>query len=331
MTSGHRLERYRPAVAPNRPRVRRGSAQPTAWFLLDLSPSVDFGSVADDRHKRTVLVDVVATLARVLTRHGNRVGAIFYGREVERVIPARAGRDQVLRLIRDLSEHPRHARAPMTDLTELLRSGRRWMRRRSLVFVISDFISEPGWERELELMSRRHEVLAIRLADPRESTLPDVGPLLVEDAETGEQLVVDTSDRAFRRPIRRCRSGTRGRHRQGVRARRRRCHPALDRRGPRARHRAHGGPSAPPGEAAGVTFIWPAALLLLILIPIGIAIDRAIARRRQQRLAARAWAPCQIRRTRRPGAPGGEVAHGEVARGPTGERRGSLRRRLPGA
>ncbi len=170
----------------------------TAWFLLDLSPSVDFGSVADDRHKRTVLVDVVATLARVLTRHGNRVGAIFYGREVERVIPARAGRDQVLRLIRDLSEHPRHASAPMTDLAALLRSGRRWMRRRSLVFVISDFISQPAWERELELMSRRHEVLAIRLVDPRESTLPDVGPLLVEDAETGEQLVVDTSDRAFR-------------------------------------------------------------------------------------------------------------------------------------
>jgi uncharacterized protein (DUF58 family) len=171
----------------------------TAWFLLDLSPSVDFGTAADDRRKRTVLVDVVGTLARVLTRHGNRVGAIFYGREVERTIPARAGRAQVLRLIRDLDAHPRHVDAPMTDLTPLLRAARQAMKRRSLVFVISDFISQPGWERELELLHRRHEVIAIRLHDPREANLPDVGPLVVQDAETGEQLVIDTSDRGFRR------------------------------------------------------------------------------------------------------------------------------------
>ncbi|MFI5293138.1 MAG: DUF58 domain-containing protein, partial [Candidatus Limnocylindrales bacterium] len=171
----------------------------TAWFLLDLSPSVDFGSALADRRKRTVLIDTVATLARVLTRHGNRVGAIFYGREVERTIPARAGRDQVLRLIRDLDGHPRHADAPATDLAPLLRAARRAMKRRSLVFVISDFISQPGWERELELLDRRHEVIAIRLHDPSESELPDVGPLVVQDAETGEQLTVDTSDRAFRR------------------------------------------------------------------------------------------------------------------------------------
>ncbi len=171
----------------------------TAWFLLDLSPSVDFGTVAGERRKRTALVEAVATLSRLLTRHGNRVGAIFYGRDVELTIPARPGRDQVLRIIRDLDAHPSLPAAPMTDLAPLLRAARRAMKRRSLVFVISDFICQPGWERELELLSRRHEVIAIRLQDPRESTLPDVGPLLVQDAETGEQLVVDTSDRAFRR------------------------------------------------------------------------------------------------------------------------------------
>jgi uncharacterized protein (DUF58 family) len=170
----------------------------TAWFLLDLSPSVDFGTAEAERLKRTVLIDFVATLARVLTRHGNRVGAIFYGRDVERTIPARGGRVQVLRLIADLDAHPRHPDAPFTDLTALFRAARRGIKRRSLVFVISDFISLPGWERELELLSRRHEVLAIRLHDPREAHLPDVGPLLVQDAETGEQLFVDTHDRAFR-------------------------------------------------------------------------------------------------------------------------------------
>jgi uncharacterized protein (DUF58 family) len=171
----------------------------TAWFLLDLSPSVDFGTAEAERLKRTVLIDFVATLARVLTRRSNRVGAVFYGRGVERTIPAGSGRVQVLRLISDLQAHPRHPDAPFTDLAVLLRAARRSMKRRSLVFVVSDFISVPGWERELALLNRRHEVLAIRLRDPRETELPDVGPLVVADAETGEQVYVDTGDRAFRR------------------------------------------------------------------------------------------------------------------------------------
>ncbi len=171
----------------------------TAWFLLDLSPSVDFGTVEGERQKRTVLTDFVTVLARLLTRHGNRVGAVFYGGQVERTIPARGGRIQVLRLINDLLAQPRLASAPLTDLGQLLDTGRRVTRRRSLVFVISDFISVPGWERSLDLLNRHHEVIAVRLLDPRELALPDVGPLMVEDAETGEQLYVDTGDRAFRR------------------------------------------------------------------------------------------------------------------------------------
>ncbi len=170
----------------------------TAWFLLDLSPSVDFGTVESERLKRTVLVDVVTTLARVLTRHGNRVGAVFYGGRVERTIPARGGRVQVLRLINDLQAHPRLPTAPLTDLAPLLEAGQRWIRGRALVFVISDFISVPGWERALQGLTRRHEVVAVRLYDRRETELPDVGPLLMDDAETGEQLYVDTSDAGFR-------------------------------------------------------------------------------------------------------------------------------------
>ena len=171
----------------------------TAWFLLDLSPSVDFGTAAAARQKRTVLIDLVATLARLLTRHGNRVGAIVYGRRVELTIPARGGRDQVLRLVDLLLQRPQLPEAPLTDLAPLLDGGRRWIRRRSLVFVLSDFISVPGWERSLSLLNRRHEVVAIRVVDPRELDLPDVGPLLLQDAETGEQLYVDTHDAGFRR------------------------------------------------------------------------------------------------------------------------------------
>jgi uncharacterized protein (DUF58 family) len=173
-----------------------------AWFLLDLTPSVDFGTVESERIKRTVLIDFVTTLARLLTRHGNRVGAMFYGNGVDRTIPALGGRIQVLRLVKDLLDQPRLPRSPFTNLTPFLEAGRRSIRRRSLIFVISDFIALPGWEGAMSLLNRRHEVLAVRLADPREVELPDVGSLVLEDAETGEQLYVDTHDRGFRERFR---------------------------------------------------------------------------------------------------------------------------------
>lgn len=173
----------------------------TAWFLLDLSPSMDFGTAQTQNLKRTVLVDLVTTLARLLTRHGNRVGAMFAsgGSRVERTIPARGGRTQVLLLVNDLLRQPRLTKAPFTNLTPLLQAGLRAIKKRSLIFIISDFISAPGWERSLNLLNRRHEVLAVRLWDPREMELPDIGPIIMEDAETGEQLYVDTRDQQFRR------------------------------------------------------------------------------------------------------------------------------------
>lgn len=168
----------------------------TAWFLLDLSPSLDFGT--QNNPKRAVLIDFVTTFARLLTRHGNRVGAMFYGSRVEKVIPARGGRIQVLRLVNDLLRQPHLPRAPFTDLTPLFRGALNSIKKRSLVFVISDFISEPGWEKSLSLLNQRNEVIAIRLSDPRELDLPDVGPIIMEDSETGEQLYVDTHDKNFR-------------------------------------------------------------------------------------------------------------------------------------
>src|SRR5206468_2339973 len=108
----------------------------TAWFLLDLSPSVDFGTMQGV--KRTMLIDFVATLSRLLTRHGNRVGAILYGNGVQGNIPARGGRNQVLLLINDLLKQPSLPRAPFTDLTPLLEAGLNTIKRRSLMFVISD-------------------------------------------------------------------------------------------------------------------------------------------------------------------------------------------------
>jgi len=172
----------------------------TAWFLLDLSPSVDFGTVGSQ--KRTLLIDFVTVLARLLTRHGNRVGAVLYDGTTQRVIPARGGKVQVLRLTHDLLNQPTPPRAPFTNLTPLLNGALGSLRRRSLVFIMSDFICAPGWERPLALLNRRHEVLAVRLWDPREADLPDIGPVVMEDSETGEQLLVDTHDRRFRERFR---------------------------------------------------------------------------------------------------------------------------------
>jgi uncharacterized protein (DUF58 family) len=169
----------------------------TAWFLLDVSPSVDFGAPA--ALKRDVLVDFTAVVARLLTRHGNRVGALVFGGGEMRVIPAKAGRTHVLRLIQELQDQPRLARAPRTDLSVLLDAALRMLRRRSLLFIVSDFLSVPGWDRRLAMAARRHETVAVRLLDPLDVEIPDMGPLVLEDSETGEQFLVDTHDRGFRK------------------------------------------------------------------------------------------------------------------------------------
>ena len=169
----------------------------TAWFLLDLSPSVDFGS--GDTKKRSVSTEFVSVLARLLTRHGNRVGALFYGDSVDTVIPARAGRRHVLHLIHRMLSRPQRDRSASTNLGDFLRAAFRLIPRRSLVFLVSDFISAPGWPEPLAHLAQRHEILAVRLYDPLEMDLPDLGLLVVQDAETGEQVFLDTHDGGFRK------------------------------------------------------------------------------------------------------------------------------------
>ena len=171
----------------------------TAWLLLDRSASMSFGPV--DRQKSLVTAEVATTLAYLLARGGNRIGALLLDSGV-RTIPPGSGRNQVLRISRALLEPPHEpADRTTTDLGVLLHAGLGVARRRSLVVVVSDFISQPGWERPLSLLTRRHDVVALQVADPRETDLPSVGMVYVEDAETGEQIFVDTSDPVFRRRL----------------------------------------------------------------------------------------------------------------------------------
>ncbi len=163
----------------------------TAWFLLDLSGSIDFGS---ERTKRKVSTDFVAVLARLLTRHGNRVGAMLYGNSLDEVLPASNGRAHVLRLMQRMLAYRAPQAKNQTELQDFIQRAAPLMRRRSTVFVVSDFISSPGWARALGTLAQRHEVVAVRLYDPAEMNLPDIGMVTLQDAETGEQLWVDTND-----------------------------------------------------------------------------------------------------------------------------------------
>ena len=169
----------------------------SGWFLLDLSPSVDFGTTQS--RKRDQLLAFVTVLSRLLTRHGNRVGVIAYGDRVETPIPPASGRRHVLRIVHELERRQPLPSAPFTALGDLLVAAVKTIRRRSLLFIVSDFISAPGWEAPLAFLARRHEVIAVRLIDPRESELPDIGGVYFNDAETGEQLFIDTHDERFRR------------------------------------------------------------------------------------------------------------------------------------
>ena len=178
-------------------RIYTEDREMTAWFLLDLSGSVDFGS--GPRRKNHLSRDFVTAVARLLTREGNRVGALLYGSAVEAVLPPRGGRLQVLQLLHRLQNRPEATPAVQpTQLQHLLQAGAHHIKRRSTVFVVSDFISEPGWEASLGLLARRHDVVAVRLFDPLEMELPDLGMVPMRDAETGEVLMVDTHDRRFR-------------------------------------------------------------------------------------------------------------------------------------
>ena len=146
-------------------RVFTEDREMSAWFLLDLSASMDVGS--GERCKRQVAADFVAVLARLLTRHGNRVGALLYGTGLEAVIPARASRLHALQLL-----HRLQSRAPAsgpdssgpTRLHELLEAAERLLRQRCTVFVLSDFISAPGWVPWLMRMSLAITGMATRLS-----------------------------------------------------------------------------------------------------------------------------------------------------------------------
>ena len=167
----------------------------TVMLLVDVSGSLDFGS--GQTSQRELLTEVAATLACSASRNKDKVGVIFFSDHIEKFIPPQKGRRHILRIIRELLEYQPKSRR--TDVAAALDELMRVMRRRCIAFVLSDFLCpiEP-MRRPLMVAARRHDVVALRMADPRMETLPDVGLLRLRDAETGHEVYVDTSSRCQR-------------------------------------------------------------------------------------------------------------------------------------
>ena len=177
----------------------------TVWLVLDRSASMTVG--APGRGKDEVLSELALVLARLFGRGGNRVGALLYDTGAVRVVPPGTGRRHTLRIGAELARtaggRPRpDQHSSTTDLAAMLDAVAKLARRRALIVVISDFIGDGDWGRSLLRLVPRHEVVALRVLDAADDELPDVGLVVVEDAETGEQLVIDSGDPLLRARLR---------------------------------------------------------------------------------------------------------------------------------
>ncbi|GAA1260725.1 DUF58 domain-containing protein [Sphaerisporangium rubeum] len=168
----------------------------TVWLVLDRSASMTAGRPG--RGKHDVLTELALLLTRLFGRGGNRVGAVLFDTGILRVVPPGTTRRHALRIAAELERASGTRTGATTDLAEMLDAAGRLARRRALVLVLSDFIGDGDWERSLQRLSRRHEVVALRIVDPADDALPEAGLIVVEDAETGEQLLVDSTDPLLR-------------------------------------------------------------------------------------------------------------------------------------
>jgi uncharacterized protein (DUF58 family) len=168
------------------------------WLMVDTSRSLDWGTARC--LKRQSAVELVTAAGHLLTRRGNRVGALLFDDRVHTVVRPASGRNALLRLVAMVERGlTTPSTGGATDLAAVLLEAARLVRRASLLVLVSDFLVPDGWEAPLSVLAVRHEVVAAWISDPREREIPEVGVVTFEDPETGRQLVVDTSSRALRR------------------------------------------------------------------------------------------------------------------------------------
>jgi len=166
----------------------------TVMLMVDMSGSGDFGSV--NKFKRELAAELTAVLAFAATTNNDKVGLLIFTDQVELFIPPRKGRRHVLRLIRELLAFEPQSKG--TDIKLALDTINQIVKRRSILFMISDFLEDPAhYRKTLAMTNRRHDIIAVDLSDPMEHDIANVGLLTLEDAETGELTWVDTSDKKW--------------------------------------------------------------------------------------------------------------------------------------
>jgi uncharacterized protein (DUF58 family) len=168
----------------------------TVMLLVDISGSGDYGSGEDSKRERAA--EVAAVFAFSATHNGDKVGLCLFSDRIEHYLPARKGGSHTLRIVRDILD--KQAVSPRTDLTPALDLALQRIPHRALVVVVSDFLTQnESWERSLRSLATKHDVVAAQIIDPREVELPDAGRVALEDPETGEQYVLNTSSPSVRR------------------------------------------------------------------------------------------------------------------------------------
>lgn len=165
----------------------------TVMLLVDASSSGEFGTF--ERMKGEIAVELCALLAFSAIKNNDKVGLIIFTDKVEKFVPPRKGKSHVLRVLRELLYFRPEDRK--TDIASALEYLNRVIRRRCVVFLVSDFLSED-YQNALRIVNRKHDIVAIEIVDPREQELPNVGFVELEDAETGEQILLDTTNREVR-------------------------------------------------------------------------------------------------------------------------------------
>ena len=166
----------------------------TVMLLIDVSGSLDFGTRG--QLKRDMLTEIAATLAFSAIQNNDKIGVIFFSDKIEKYIPAKKGRKHILYIIREMLDF--QPKSKKTDISYAVEFMTRVLKRRSTVFMLSDFYNKTSFQKELQIAGQKHDIMAIQVYDPLAKNLPDVGMLKVEDAESGREIIIDTSSKKLR-------------------------------------------------------------------------------------------------------------------------------------
>ena len=180
----------------NRPYVKifEEERELTVMLMIDVSASRNFGTIS--KLKKNQITEIAAVLAFSAIQNNDKIGVIFFSDKIEKFIPPKKGRTHILHIIRELIDF--YPEDKQTDIEQALEYMTNSIKKRCTCFVISDFIDEHDFAHALAIANRKHDVAALRVYDPRENQLPPVGMMYLRDAETGEQMWVDTSDKKLR-------------------------------------------------------------------------------------------------------------------------------------